>query len=47
MVLAQYLGEAERYRSDNVTQVLGRWYYTIGGKSSGIPSGSPSKVSKK
>ena len=47
MVLAQYIEEAERYRSDNVTQVHGRWYYVVDGESSEIPSGMPSKVGKK
>lgn len=47
MILAQYMEEAERYRSDNVTQNQGRWYYIVGGKSSEIPSGIPSKVGRK
>lgn len=47
MVLAQYMEEAERYRSDNVTQVHGRWYYVVDGESSEIPSGMPSKVGRK
>ena len=47
MILAQYMEESERYRSDNVTQVMGRWYYIVAGESSDIPSGMPSKVGKK
>ncbi len=47
MILAQYMEEAERYRSDNVMEDIGDWYYVVNGKISGIPSGSPSKVGKK
>jgi hypothetical protein len=47
MVLAQYMKEAERYRSDNVLQQHGRWYYIVDGQSSKILSGMPSKVGKK
>jgi hypothetical protein len=47
MVLAQYMKEAERYRSDNVTQYSGRWYYKINGERSNIQSGPPTKVGKK
>ena len=47
MILAQYMEEAERYRSDNVTPVHGRWYYVVDGEPSEISSGMPSKVGKK
>lgn len=47
MILAQYMEEAERYRSDNVAQMNGRWYYVVGGETSDIPSGMPSKVGRK
>lgn len=47
MILAQYMEEAERFRSDNVMQQFGRWYYVVEGATSEIRSGPPSKVSKK
>jgi phage-related tail protein len=47
MVLAQYMEEAERYRSNNVIQDLGSWYYIVDGKKSKISAGMPSKVGKK
>ena len=48
MVLAQYMEESERYRSDNVVYVdyLG-WVYKVNGKSSEIKSGPPSKIGRK
>lgn len=47
MILAQYMEEAERYRSDNVTRRHGQWYYIVSGEGSDIPSGMPSKVGRK
>lgn len=47
MILAQYMEEAERYRSDNVMQEYGSWYYVVNGKVSEIRSGPPSKVGRK
>ena len=47
MILAQYMEEAERYRSDNVMKQYGSWYYVVGGEVSEIRSGPPSKVGKK
>lgn len=47
MILAQYMEEAERYRSDNVMQEYGRWYYVVNGRVSEIQSGPPSKVGRK
>ena len=47
MVLAQYMEEAERYRSDNVMQEYGRWYYVVKGEVGEIRSGPPSKVGRK
>jgi phage-related tail protein len=47
MVLAQYMEEAERYRSDNVTQNLGSWYYIVDGGNSKISAGKPSKIGRK
>lgn len=47
MILAQYMEEAERYRSDNVMQEFGSWYYVVDGKISEIRSGPPSKVGRK
>ncbi|MBE7213796.1 hypothetical protein MK852_02745 [Shewanella benthica] len=48
MILAQYMEEAERYRSDNVVydQYTG-WSYRINGKASGVRSGPPSKIGRK
>src|SRR5947199_10796192 len=36
IILAQYMEEAERYRSDNVRWHAGSWQYVIGGQPSGI-----------
>jgi hypothetical protein len=48
MILAQYMEEAERYRSDNVVPGTGgAWYYKIDGERSSIRSGSPSKVGRR
>jgi hypothetical protein len=47
LVLAQYMEEAERYRSDNVKFWHGKWVYVVKGEPSDIPSGAPTKVGKK
>jgi hypothetical protein len=47
MVLGQYMEEAERYRSDNVTWYRGNWVYVLGGSPSAIRSGPPSKIGRK
>ena len=47
LVLAQYLEETERYRSDNVEQYGGRWFYLIDGERSDVVTGVPAKVIKK
>ena len=48
MVLAQYMEEAERFRSDNVMIKAGvRWYYIVNGDISDIQSGPPTKIGKK
>lgn len=47
LVLAQYMEEAERFRSDNVKSDFGNWYYVIDGKVSDIRSGPPTKVGRK
>lgn len=45
MILAQYMEQAERFRSDNVGRdPLGRWYYQVDGKLSDIPSKAPTRV---
>jgi hypothetical protein len=41
MVIAQYLEEAERYRSDNVMMSSGWYYYKLGGEKSSIRSAPP------
>jgi hypothetical protein len=46
MVLAQYMEEAERYRSDNIRPYPGGWGYVINNEPSGIRTGPPSKVRK-
>lgn len=51
LVVAQYLEEVERFRSDNVIHntMSGNygWRYIVGGKVSNIPSGPPTKSGKK
>ena len=47
LVLAQYMEEAERFRSDNVVNYDYNWFYMVSGKASDIPSGPPSKIGKK
>lgn len=47
MVIAQYMEEAERFRSDNVKSVNGSWKYLIGGEPSEIRSGPPTKIGRK
>ena len=48
MVLAQYMEEAERFRSDNVDyNSLSGWAYIVDDKRSEIKSGPPSKIGRK
>lgn len=47
LVLAQYIEEAERYRSDNVMFNSPYWVYVINGEASDIRSRAPSKVGRK
>lgn len=47
LVLAQYMEETERYRSDNIQRKHGEWVYLIDGEPSDIRSGPPSKVGRK
>ncbi len=48
MVLAQYMEEAERFRSDNVMfNGMSRWFYIVNGGMSEIQSGPPTKIGKK
>jgi hypothetical protein len=47
MVVAQYMEEAERFRSDNVITKGGRWFYIVNGGVSEIQSGPPTKIGKK
>lgn len=47
LVLAQYMEQAERYRSDNVKFWHGQWVYVVKGEPSNIPSGAPTKVGRK
>ncbi|WP_421693236.1 hypothetical protein [Aestuariivirga sp.] len=46
LILAQYMEEVERYRSDNVIHDYG-WFYVVGGETTEIPAGPPSKVGRK
>lgn len=47
MVLAQYMEEAERYRSDNVESSAGFWYYVIDGKVTALRAKAPTKVGRR
>jgi hypothetical protein len=47
MVLAQYMEEAERYRSDNVAYGGGTWHYVVDGKLTSVQAGAPTKVGRK
>lgn len=49
MVVAQYIEEAERYRSDNVVWNWDddAWVYLINGEASDIRTGAPSKIARK
>lgn len=47
LVLAQYMEEAERYRSDNIKWWQAKWVYVIDGEPSDIRSGAPTKVGRK
>ena len=51
MVIAQYMEESERFRSDNVTNDSFNgsygWYYVVAGKAIDIPSGPPTKIGRK
>ncbi len=47
VVIAQYMEEAERYRSDNVKPKAGSWYYVIKGEAGDVRSGPPSKIGRK
>jgi hypothetical protein len=45
MMLAQYMEQAERYRSDHVAQDgAGRWLYQIKGHMTEIPAKAPTRV---
>lgn len=47
MVIAQYMEETERFRSDNVRNERGIWKYVINGQASEIRSGPPTKIGRK
>ncbi|ABA81357.1 hypothetical protein GQF56_15590 [Rhodobacter sphaeroides] len=51
IVVAQYMEEAERFRSDNVisASVKGSygWYYVVDGRASEVRSGPPTKIGRK
>ncbi len=42
MVIAQYLEEAERYRSNHVEQQYTKYYYKVGGKLTDVRAAPPS-----
>lgn len=46
MILAQYMEEAERFRSDNVAHDFRGWWYVLNGKMSEIRAGQPTKIRK-
>jgi hypothetical protein len=45
MILSQYMEQAERFRSDNVT-LYGGWKYLIKGEASNIEAAPPSRIGK-
>lgn len=48
MVLAQYIEETERFRSDNVRQdEMGYWFYVVGGKIGDVQSSPPTRIGRK
>ena len=47
MILAQYMEEAERFRSDNVVDDGLDWLYKVNGKITEIKTAPPSKTGKK
>lgn len=44
MILAQYLEQTERFRSDNITRHEHQWRYLIKGKPSKIEGAMPTKI---
>lgn len=44
MVLALYIEQAERYRSDNVERSGAQWVYKLDGKASQIVARSPTRI---
>lgn len=44
MVLALYMEQVERFRSDNVIHDSFEWYYVVNGKKSGIKSSRPTRI---
>jgi len=47
VVIAQYLEEAERYRSDNIALYGGTWWYIVDDVRSDVRTGAPAKVTRK
>ena len=47
LVLAQYLEESERYRSDNIEKYGGVWWYVVDGERSDVRTSAPAKVAGK
>ena len=44
MILAQYIEQAERFRSDNVIYDAYEWQYIVNGKPSGVKAREPTEV---
>lgn len=44
MILALYIEQAERFRSDNMIYSSHRWYYVINGEASQIEGRPPTKI---
>lgn len=44
MILAQYIEQTERFRSDNVIKYDYKWQYILDGEPSGINASAPTKV---
>jgi hypothetical protein len=45
MILAQYMEQVERFRSDHVTYHAYKWWYQVKGKASDVEACAPTRVS--
>ena len=44
MILAQYIEQTQRFRSDHVVNYLHKWQYVVKGKPSGVAARMPTQV---